>query len=420
MVVSPSPSTQSVSCFDSLEPLDRHRRSADSTAIGWLCSATIHLSAATLLTLMLAPRDIGRGALIQLETVTSRPREPAIQEFTIPLRSVAMPRVVESLVPFEQDPFRLPTLGHDAAGRFHFDQPAGSGRNADHVVAGASGSFFGTTATGDRFVYLLDMSTSMAASCSGSERLSRFEAATAELARSIEALTPNQQFYVFLFCYKTRPMFDMSLPAVRLVPATNENKYRLKQWLEEIELGPGTDPRVALRTSLALQPSAVFLLSDGAFNGQTSRKNRALLPGNPTVEQVVARRGPDKIPVHTIAFEEMGHRERMHALALSTGGTYQFVKRNIALNDHFRLLRSDNIPDVLVALRQITALSTTLPRAHRLRLLGLIERLRTSEHDDVCRLAGQAWMAIQDSPPLRHNSAAQISSRTLAPPTASE
>jgi hypothetical protein len=59
--------------------------------------------------------------------------------------------------------------------------------------------FFGTEARGDRFVFVVDNSSSM--------KGGRLEMAVAELRRTIDALSPRQSFYVIFVSDQTYPMF---------------------------------------------------------------------------------------------------------------------------------------------------------------------------------------------------------------------
>lgn len=147
--------------------------------------------------------------------------------------------------------------------------------------------------------------------------------------RSIQNLSPNQEFYVILFASETRPMFDRRVP--QMMPATAENKIQLARWLLNVPNSSGTDPRAALRTGLRLNPSSVFLLSDGQFNGQMNRRNSQGLNGNPSVEEIVKENRRGDIPIHTIALDYNGE-SRMQTLAQSTGGTYRYVKSASSLN----------------------------------------------------------------------------------------
>ena len=182
-------------------------------------------------------------------------------------------------------------------------------------------SFFGVSANGKQFVYVLDMSTSMG------ERTrygrTRFQVAAQELMRCVDALQSDQEFYVILFCYRTLFFSTDNSSTPTLVKATAANKRLLKVWLSQIRLNSGTDPRLGVLTALRLQPDAIFLLSDGELNGQ--RRNLHRLPGNPPLESIISghRRGT---PIHTIAFEDEGNRARLRRVAESTDGTHRFVR----------------------------------------------------------------------------------------------
>lgn len=151
--------------------------------------------------------------------------------------------------------------------------------------SGPQAEYFGTIADGDRFVYVLDVSDSMNRRSGGTSRpSSRFEGASAELLRSIGQLTEDQWFYVILFSHQTRRMFDDNSVVPQMVPATPDNKARLRRWLASVKAGGGTDPRQALRLALELKPSAVFLLSDGEFNGQQGGNGTGVFAANVSVK----------------------------------------------------------------------------------------------------------------------------------------
>jgi hypothetical protein len=76
-------------------------------------------------------------------------------------------------------------------------------------------------------------------------------------------------------------------------------------------------------TALRLQPDAIFLLTDGELNGQ--RRNLHRIPGNPPLEAIISAQ-PRSTPIHTIAFEDEGNRERLRRVAESTAGTHRFVR----------------------------------------------------------------------------------------------
>lgn len=294
--------------------------------VGWLMSGLFHLVWMAVLLLLVSPFGHGRRTSITLEMGYSEPSDSAYSNvFESP------PLLIETPARNADEPEEAVTADagesaiETAAQGGESDNKSGeddSSHEGDLASSpGQTGMFFGTEALGDRFVYIVDMSSSMTSTVPGT-RQTRLRVAGEEVVRSVNNLTANQNFYVILFAAETRPMFDQRVP--KMIPATVENKLRLAQWLLNVPNSSGTDPRAALRTGLRLRPSAIFLLSDGQFNGQVNDRNRAILSGNPSVEEVVRQNRRDDIPIHTIAMVNNVER-RMRSLAESTGGTYRLV-----------------------------------------------------------------------------------------------
>ncbi len=93
-------------------------------------------------------------------------------------------------------------------------KPSGSG-NGQKKGGGGGGSrsggpsgsalFFGTQTKGDRFVFVVDNSSSM--------KNGRFEMAISELVKTVEGLTPRQSFYVIFVSDQPYPMFMLNPPS---------------------------------------------------------------------------------------------------------------------------------------------------------------------------------------------------------------
>lgn len=135
----------------------------------------------------------------------------------------------------------------------------GAGRRGDKRGGGrgAGGArFFGAQSAGDRFVFVVDNSASMVHG--------RMETTLMEIQRSVAALQPDQSFYVILYSDQVYPLFFPE-PAEGLVLATRENKQKLAQWLQTVEVCVGGEIRRAMKLAASLEPSAVYLLSDGAM-----------------------------------------------------------------------------------------------------------------------------------------------------------
>jgi len=177
---------------------------------------------------------------------------------------------------------------------------------------GPAVQFFGSRAGGTHFAFVLDISGSMEGT--------RFRRAGGELLRAIDEMDEDQQFYVALFNGRCRPMFDLLPAAAELVPATDENKARLRAWLAQVRPVGWTDPRDSLELVLDLNPSAIFLLSDGEF--QVGPKGRRI--GGITLRLTMAR-NRRRVPIHTIAFEDRVNRRVLRTMADKSGGSYRYV-----------------------------------------------------------------------------------------------
>jgi hypothetical protein len=188
--------------------------------------------------------------------------------------------------------------------------------------AGGKG-FFGIEATGNRIVYIIDMSPSM----EYGYQVRRFDRAVNEVLTSVNQLRSDQEFLVFLFCFNMYVM-DIEGPGKYCLP-TDPNKEALARWLGTVRLQPGTDPREAIVAALQTNPTCCFLLSDGEFNGRRYRNNR-VFDNRTTAVQLAKRHNPDYCPIHTIGLEDRGSQRDMTAIAKDSGGTYKFVP---ALNE---------------------------------------------------------------------------------------
>lgn len=179
---------------------------------------------------------------------------------------------------------------------------------------GTSTQFFGTNASGNRFVFIIDASDSM------NEGI-RWHQALRELEKSIDKLTADQQVLVLLYNFQTFPMFDTPPEKLKLLPATDEFKEALKQWLAvQVPVG-GTRPAHALSFSLTLKPDAIFLLSDGLLADNSiqvlARENSARRKSE----------GVDTVPVHTVSLgPHVEGAELMKIIADNNQGEFSWVR----------------------------------------------------------------------------------------------
>lgn len=180
--------------------------------------------------------------------------------------------------------------------------------------------FAGIEGGGNHFVYLVDSSNSMR----------NFNEARAELLRSVDALQPDQRFYVVF--YDQNPT-HMRIAAAdeddaSSMLATPENKLVLRRWAMTIRQEKGKSPVETLRFAFGLEPDVIFLLSDGEFSAETEEVIRELnqrenLFGESQLATII----------HTIRYpgyspgEATKAEAQMRRIASENGGQY----RNIVL-----------------------------------------------------------------------------------------
>jgi hypothetical protein len=135
---------------------------------------------------------------------------------------------------------------------------SGGGKPSSGKPGGDVGNaiFFGARSKGDRFVFVIDNSSSM--------KNGKLEVARAELVRSIDSLSARQSIYVIFVSDQTYPMFYPQ-PELDMIPATAPNKKRLTDWLPKAILASGKNREMikAMDMAASLRPHAVFLLWDG-------------------------------------------------------------------------------------------------------------------------------------------------------------
>ena len=160
-------------------------------------------------------------------------------------------------------------------------------------------SFFGLTAFGGRFVYVIDSS--------GSMRGDRAALAKSEAIRSITNLSRKQKFFVIFYSNDFLPM-----PSEQLVHATDENLDFYMNWIQSVGFGGGTEPEDALLVALALGPDAIFFLSDGSFSEG--------------IVDVIRNANKDqRAQIFTIAYHDKSGLELLQRIANENRGRCTFV-----------------------------------------------------------------------------------------------
>lgn len=184
---------------------------------------------------------------------------------------------------------------------------AGAGIGESLSKLGAN--FFGSYAQGERFVFVLDSSRSMAGD--------RWIYACQELMDSVNRLEPNQHFYVICFDDKTTCMFNSPASKAKFYQNDEATRLRLKRWLKSKRLGPGTLPATAMAMALKMHPDAIFLLSDGEIRDDTLFVLRQL-NGFSTEQR--------QVPIHTVHLMSLEGRQTLQLIATENAGTFTPVQ----------------------------------------------------------------------------------------------
>lgn len=371
--------------------------------ISLLMSTTLHLMTLAVLTLILVGVDEDQPLDLQFSVADLSSADESFETFQVadlPTSEVAETDVSQFdsvVLPSEPAAFEpeLVDLGDIAVGSqdevasSNSEAPAGVAAPITPLPSARSGSFFGTNAYGDEFVFVVDSSRSMLSTCGYRQGETRFQVACKELLRSIGSLEADQKFCVFFFGHRTRVMFDKS---PQLVNATETNRKRLKSWISTLYPGMGTDPRYGIMHALRLKPDAVFLLSDGEFNGQATNFHQ--IPGNPSTERIIKRHLGMSIPIHTIAFEDLVNRRRLRNIATVTHGTHKFIGSQTETSLLLADLSSNQPVDVLYASRQIVEDARILSEESANVAGGLLAKLLGVNNLEVQESAHHALLAI--------------------------
>jgi von Willebrand factor type A domain len=190
---------------------------------------------------------------------------------------------------------------------------AGAGSPGSGPPGGERGAavFFGARSQGDRFVFVVDNSSSM--------KDGRLEAAIAELIRSVDALSPRQGFYVIFVSDQIYPMFYPQA-APDLLLATLPNKQRLAEWLPRAATASGKNRELikAMNLAASLRPHAVFFLWDGRMDHAGVRQE---------VMAQMTRPNQWAFPIHTFGMgvDSLDSEYNLSAIAHASGGTFRRV-----------------------------------------------------------------------------------------------
>lgn len=120
-------------------------------------------------------------------------------------------------------------------------------------------SLFGVSGSGSRFVYVFDRSDSM----NGFGGLP-LRSAKRELIRSLDSLSPQQQFQIIFYNENVKP-FQPSGSPLTMVAGEPAQLRLARRYVESIRAFGGTKHKGALLMALRMSPDVIFFLTDAAI-----------------------------------------------------------------------------------------------------------------------------------------------------------
>ncbi len=206
--------------------------------------------------------------------------------------------------------------GKDGAGR------AGAGGG------GGGTQFMGIRTDAKNIVYILDFSASMRNEDGREKLLKR------ELAKSIQSLRDGCKFTVILFGIspangakivespnKSGTVYTNALPMPpggEWLAATPSNRDSAIRWVTQHESDPaaGSGTWDSMRLALEMKPEAIFLLTDGEFDGSDIAMLR---------DEITAGNKESLTQINTIAFASESDVQSLQSIAQENNGTYRRV-----------------------------------------------------------------------------------------------
>ncbi|MDA8563446.1 VWA domain-containing protein [Mariniblastus sp.] len=329
----PVPVSEQGDVADSQEPetlVAFAQRQGKPLLAGWATSLLLHLflmgvlavftfgGASTQLGLELAFSDAPES--VELEDVQFE--MPVLEELDFPEHLEMIPEEVpedpgfeleESVVALAESAIETATLSSESMEPMSESESSDGDGGVLSVEPGAK--FYGIEMEGNRFVFVIDASTSMLEG-------GRWGRAVNELLEAISQLKSSQEFLVMTYNSGFRPMLNMPRDQIDLVRATRGNKRRLANWLHAQYPNGVTMPAGAMMVGLNLNVDAIYLLSDGLLMDRTD----SMLRQHNRPRQARFGAG-QKTPVHTIAMDMDGDgADMLRVIAEENAGIFRVVE----------------------------------------------------------------------------------------------
>jgi len=180
--------------------------------------------------------------------------------------------------------------------------------------------FAGLTGTNARtIVFVVDASGSM---------IGTLQIVVEELARSIDGLSPQQEFGVIFFQHNKALVTP---PESRLTPALPDEKIRAIEWIDRNVLPAGrSNPLAAIEKALSFEPDLVFVLSNNITGSGVFEIDQAdLLETLDRLNPVDPEIGRRRTQIQCVQFLDPDPLDTLRLIAEAHGGPngYRFLSR---------------------------------------------------------------------------------------------
>ncbi|MGD9789524.1 MAG: hypothetical protein AB7Q00_05380 [Phycisphaerales bacterium] len=172
-------------------------------------------------------------------------------------------------------------------------------------AGGGGASFFGVEATGNRFVYIVDVSQSMGFG-------GRIERLRDALGDSISGLPEVANFLVLAYSSDTHPLGGRS----SWTEAVGSGKRWALTEINKLQPIDMTRPLGAFQVAMGMRPrpDAIYFMTDGEF------ENEDIL-----VQEISLLNAKLKVPIHCICFGTQASEKVMKQIAALSKGSYTFI-----------------------------------------------------------------------------------------------
>lgn len=175
-------------------------------------------------------------------------------------------------------------------------------------------AFMNIVSSGDSFVYLIDVSSSMSMS-----QNRRLNLAKSQLVNSLSLLKRNQRFQVFFYSDYVEALRLRQREMEDLYQATSVNIQLAESFIGAVRAHGGTSHLPSLKRALALEADVIYFLTDGD-------EPRLLTSELNQIRQI--NKGRSQIHVVEFASGPLESRQAtwLHQLARQSGGKYRRIQ----------------------------------------------------------------------------------------------